>query len=147
MTAYATAWLVVVVAASLVAGLLFFALRRLRHWRYPIVGLTLAWSLTPYPFDDENTAPAFVVATFRLLFEDGAAPRPPLVLLLLVSLGVVLAYFLGWGVHALWKIGARNIQRKDAPPAAAIDKPAVHQLDPALDPAQPLDGGRLGQDD
>ena len=111
MTAYAVAWLIVAAAALSIAGLLFVALRRLRHWRYLIVGLTLALALTPYSFDEAHTAPAFMVAAFRLFFEDGALSRPPLVLLLLVSAGVALVYFLGWGTWALQGAARRWLRR------------------------------------
>ena len=111
MTAYAIAWLVAAAAALSIAGLLFVALRRLRHWRYLIVGLTLALALTPYRFDEAHTAPAFMVAAFRLLFEDDALARPPLVLVLLVSAGVALAYFLGWGTWMLWRAARRQLRQ------------------------------------
>lgn len=112
MTNYAVAWLVVAMAALLLAGLLHVALRRLRHWRYLVIGLVLALSLTPYRFDGEHSAPAFVVGLFRLFFEDGATPRPPLVTLLLVALGYALLYFLGWGVLAIWRKGRRLLNRR-----------------------------------
>lgn len=102
------AWLVAVMAATLLAGLLSIALRRLRHWRFLIIGSVLALSLTPYRFDGEHMAPAFVVGLFRLLFEDGATPRPAFVILLLVALGYALLYFLGWGALGVWRrIGRR----------------------------------------
>lgn len=108
MSNYVIAWLVAVMAATLLAGLLSIALRRLRHWRFLIIGSVLALSLTPYRFDDEHMAPAFVVGLFRLLFEDGATPRPAFVILLLVALGYALLYFLGWGALGVWRrIGRR----------------------------------------
>ena len=102
---YVLAWLVAATAALLFAGLLHTALRRLRHWRFLVIGLVLALSLTPYRFDGEHWAPAFVVGLFRLLFEDGVTPRPPLVILLLVALGYALLYLLGWGALAIWRRG------------------------------------------
>lgn len=112
MAPYVVAWLVVALAALLLAGLLFRGLRPWGLWRYLVVGLTLAWSLIPYRFDEENVAPAFMVATFRLFFEDGASPRPPLVMLLLVSAGIALAVGLVAGARALWQVGTRRRRRR-----------------------------------
>lgn len=111
MTNHLIAWLVAVIAAVLLAGLLSTALRRLGHWRFLIAGSVLASSLTPYRFDDEHMAPAFVVGIFRLFFEDGATPRPAFVILLLVVLSYALLYLLGVGTLAIWRrIGPRFLK-------------------------------------
>lgn len=86
------AWLVLGLSAFAIAGLVFVATRRWRAQRYLVVGLVLAWSLTPFSFDGEHWAPAFAVAIFRLFLEDGADPRPPLILLASATAFVLAAY-------------------------------------------------------
>ncbi len=101
MTVYAVAWLTASVSAVLVAALLFFAFRRWGSWRHLAAGLVLAWSLTPCRFDGEHWAPAFIVATFRLLFEDAADPTVPLALLGAATAAVFAVHLVAKGIRAL----------------------------------------------
>ena len=89
MDSYLAAWLVAALAAALAAGLVFAALRRRPRLGVLAAALLLGWALVPYRFDGEHAAPAFVVGLFRLLFEDAASPRGPLLLLAAVAAGVL----------------------------------------------------------
>ncbi len=74
MTQYGIAWLIASVCGVLLAALVFSAARRWTMLRLLLAGLTLVLALTPYRFDDAYTAPAFIVALFRLVFERDADP-------------------------------------------------------------------------
>ena len=110
MAGYLLAWLVAAIAALLVAGLAFVALRPRRRLGWFAAGLLLAWALTPYRFDGEHWAPAFVVGLFRLFFEDDAAAGPPLVVLAAATAAVLALGCLGLGASAL----ARALPRRRA---------------------------------
>ena len=93
MTAYGIAWCVVALAGGLLGVLAFRALRGLRSLRYLATALVFVCAVTPYGFDAEHTAPAFLVAAFRLPFVDETAdPTGAVMALGAVSAGVLLAY-------------------------------------------------------
>ena len=105
MTPYAIAWTVIVVAGLLLGGLVFWALRGFRWFRYVCTVLTVVWATTPYQFDEQHTAPAFLVALLRMPFVDqNADPHEAALALGSVTLGVLLAALLlsvGFGVSRL----------------------------------------------
>jgi len=113
VTGHLIGWFVVCVCAITVAYLSFLATPRWGRLRYLVVGLLLAWSLTPFRFDGEHWAPAFAVAIFRLFLEEGANPRGPVYLLGAVTAGVLALHLLiGLVTGVLGRL------RKDAPPKA-----------------------------
>ena len=95
------AWLVMGIAGLSLAALLYAATPSWGRWRYLVVGVVLAWSLTPYRFDGEHQAPAFAVAVFRLFLEEGLDPKPPLLALGVVTAIVTALYCAVLGVWAL----------------------------------------------
>ena len=101
MTGQLIAWFVLGASGLGLAWLVYLATRRWGRWRYLAACLILAWTLTPYRFDGEHETPAFAVAVFRLFLEDGLDPRPPLLALGAVTLGVVAVYLAVLGVRAL----------------------------------------------
>lgn len=105
-------WLVVATAAAFAAGLAFAALRRRPRLGALAAALVLGWTLVPYRFDGEHAAPALVVGLFRLLFEDDASPRGPLLLLAAVTVGVLALAAAGFGLAALFDVGAPDRQRR-----------------------------------
>ena len=111
MAGYLLAWLVAAIAALLAAGLVFVALRR-RRLGFFAAGLLLAWALTPYRFDGEHWAPAFVVGLFRLFFEDDAAAGPPLVVLAAATVAVLALGCVGLGASALARAWPRRRTRR-----------------------------------
>lgn len=112
MDGYFAAWLVAAIAAAGAAGLMFAALRRRPRLAALAAALVLAWSLAPYRFDGEHTAPALVVGLFRLLFEDDASPRGPLLLLAAVTVGVLALAAAGFGLAALFDVRATSRRRR-----------------------------------
>ncbi len=105
-------WLVVATAAAFAAGLAFAALRRRPRLGALAAALVLGWTLVPYRFDGEHAAPALVVGLFRLLFEDDASPRGPLLLLAAVTVGVLALAAAGFGLAALFDVGTPDRQRR-----------------------------------
>lgn len=92
MSPYAIAWTVVVVSGSLCGWLVFRALRRFTWLRYVPTALVLVWAVTPYRFDAEHWAPAFLVAAFRLPFiDEDANPADAIMVLGATTAGVVIA--------------------------------------------------------
>ena len=73
VSAYGIAWCAVVLAGGLLGVLAFRALRGWRSLRYLATALVFVCAVTPYGFDAEHTAPAFLVAAFRLPFVDATA--------------------------------------------------------------------------
>ena len=105
-------WLVVATAAAFAAGLAFAVLRRRPRLGALAAALVLGWTLVPYRFDGEHAAPALVVGLFRLLFEDDASPRGPLLLLAAVTVGVLALAAAGFGLAALFDVRAPGRQRQ-----------------------------------
>ena len=92
MSPYAIAWTVVAVSGSLLACLVFQALRRFTWLRYVATVLVLAWAVTPFQFDGEHWAPVFLVAAFRLpLIDEAANPADAVMVLGATTFGVLLA--------------------------------------------------------
>lgn len=112
MAGYLLAWVVAAVAALLTAVLVFAALRPRRRLGFFAAGLLLAWALTPYRFDGEHWAPAFVVGLFRLFFEDDAAAGPPLVVLAAATVAVLALGCVGLGASALARAWPRRRTRR-----------------------------------
>ncbi len=95
MSPYAIAWTVVVVSGSLLGWLVFRALRRFTWLRYVATVLVLVWAVTPFRFDGEHWAPAFLVAAFRLpLIDEDANPADAIMVLGATTTGVLLAALL-----------------------------------------------------
>ena len=95
MSPYAIAWTVVVAAGCLAGGLVFRALRGFTWLRYVTTALVVVWAVTPYRFDAEHWAPAFLVAAFRLPFVDeDANPAEAVMALGATTTGVLLAALL-----------------------------------------------------
>ena len=95
MTPYEIAWAVVVASGVALGVLVFRALRGYQWLRYTATALVVAWAVTPYQFDGEHTAPAFLVAAFRLPFVDADAdPAEAVLTLASVTVGVLLAALL-----------------------------------------------------
>ena len=110
MTPYAIAWAVVVVSGVAVGWLVFRALRRFVWLRYAATALTVAWTVTPFRFDDEHMAPVFLVAFFRLPFVDESAdPTDAVLALASLTAGVLLAVLLlTVGRVVIRKLGAAS---------------------------------------
>ena len=110
MTPYAIAWTVMVVAGLLLGGLVFWALRGFKWLRYVCTVLTVVWATTPYQFDEQHTAPAFLVALLRMPFVDQSAdPREAVLTLGAVTLGVLVAALLLSVVFGVSRRLARRI--------------------------------------
>ena len=90
MTPYAIAWTVVVVAGGLMGWLVFRALRRFTWVRYVAAVLAVVWAVTPFRFDGEHWAPAFLVAAFRLPFIDEDADPADAIMVLGATTACVL---------------------------------------------------------
>lgn len=114
MAAYDIAWLVVAGGGLGAAALVFAAVRRVSWLRYLAPGLVLVWALTPYRFAGQDTAPAFVVALFRLLFEDDADPLPPLALLGAASAAVLALHLLAMVLVDGFKARRAALRRRRA---------------------------------
>ena len=112
MDGYFLPWLVAATAAAGAAGLVFAALRQRPRLGALAAALVLGWTLVPYRFDGEHAAPALVVGLFRLLFEDDASPRGPLLLLAAVTVGVLALAAAGFGLAALFDVRAPSRQRR-----------------------------------
>ena len=106
MTDQAAAWVVILMAALGASALAFVALRRWPRLRWLGASLVLAWTATPFSVADGHIAPAFAVFVFRRFLEDAANPRPPLALLLLVTVLVVVIHAVA-GLVA-WRRGLRR---------------------------------------
>ena len=116
MTPYEIAWTVVVVSGLAVGWLVFRALRRFVWLRYVATALTVAWAVTPFRFDDEHSAPVFLVALFRLPFVDESAdPTDAVLALASLTVGVLLAAL-------LLMIGRAVIRKLGAAPASLHDR-------------------------
>ena len=95
MSPYAIAWTVVVVSGSLCGWLVFRALRRFTWLRYVGTALVLVWAVTPFRFDAEHWAPAFLVAAFRLpVIDEDANPAEAIMVLGATTAGVLVAALL-----------------------------------------------------
>lgn len=95
MSPYAIAWTVVVAAGCLAGWLVFRALRGFAWLRYVATALVVVWAVTPFQFDAEHWAPAFLVAAFRLPFiDEDANPAEAVMVLGATTTGVLLAAFL-----------------------------------------------------
>ena len=95
MSPYAIAWAVVAVSGSLLGWLVFRALRRFTWLRYVATVLVVVWAVTPFRFDGEHWAPAFLVAAFRLPFiDEDANPADAIMVLGATTTGVLLAALL-----------------------------------------------------
>lgn len=102
MSPYAIAWTVVVVSAGLCGWLVFRALRRFTSLRYAATALIVAWAVTPFRFDAEHWAPAFLVAAFRMPFVDeDANPAEAVMVLGATTACVVVGALLLMGSRAL----------------------------------------------
>ena len=109
MSPYGIAWCVVALAGGLLGVLAFRALRGWRSLRYLATALVLVWAVTPYGFDAEHTAPAFLVAAFRLPFVDETAdPTGAVTALGAASVGVLLAYVVVMALRWLVVAKRRN---------------------------------------
>ena len=102
MTGPAIAWVVILASGFGAAWLVFFALRRRAWSRWIAASLVLAWTATPFRLDEGHIAPALVVFFFRRFLEDGANPRPPLSMLVLVTV-LVLALGCAAAGLAAWR--------------------------------------------
>ena len=92
MSPYTIAWTVVVVSGGLGGWLVFRALRRFTWLRYVGTALVMVWAVTPFRFDAEHWAPAFLVAAFRMPFVDeDANPAEAIMVLGAATTGVLLA--------------------------------------------------------
>lgn len=95
MSPYAIAWTVVVAAGCLAGWLVFRALRAFTWLRYVTTALVVVWAVTPYRFDGEHWAPAFLVAAFRVPFiDEDANPAEAVMVLGATATGVLLAALL-----------------------------------------------------
>ena len=114
MSPYGIAWTVVAVSGSLCAWLVFRALSRFTWPRYVATALVLVWAVTPFRFDAENWAPAFLVAAFRMPFVDeDANPAEAIMALGATTMGVLLAAFLLMvGRALLSKRGKHGAQKR-----------------------------------
>lgn len=101
MTGEGIAWIVAIAAGFGLAFLLSLATWNWGRGRFLPGCLVLAWSLTPFRFDEEHEAPAFAVVVFRGFLEDGLDPGPPLLALGAVTLAVVVVYVTAMGTLAL----------------------------------------------
>ena len=102
MSPYAVAWTVVVVSGGLCGWLVFRALGRFTWLRYVATALVLVWAVTPFRFDAEHWAPAFLVAGFRMPFvDDDANPADAIMVLGATTAGVLLAALLLMASRAL----------------------------------------------
>lgn len=113
MTPYGIAWLVAAASGSLLAALAFVAARRRTMLRQLLAALALVLTLTPYRFDGEHTAPAFIVALFRLVFERGADPTGAVLALGAAVFGALAAWLLVVALRAaiMRRSGAKRRHR------------------------------------
>ena len=102
MTGPAIAWVVILASGLGAAWLVFVALRRRPWLRWLGATLVLAWAATPFRFDEGHFAPALVVFLFRRFLEEDANPRPPLALLVVVTVLVLAVGYAVGGVLA-WR--------------------------------------------
>jgi hypothetical protein len=115
-TPYLLAWGVVVVAALLMQGALYFVLR---DWRAPLVKPLLAWWLlfvlvvpAQVPGHENDLAPAFLVFLFEALFQGEGRAGPAGRILLAATLVAIIAGLVNWRVL----LRRRSIDRSDARP-------------------------------
>mgnify|MGYP005727850085 CR=1 FL=1 len=94
MSSYAVAWWIVGVAGCAGAACIWVALRRYRTFAPVLAALVVAWSVTPFQFDGQHMAPAFVVLFFRTFLEADGDVTGALTVLV-ISTVVVLLGFLG----------------------------------------------------
>ena len=92
--AYALGWSVVVVGSLLLAGLVYYALRRHKTTAWLLICLGLFWTLCPWRFDEEHYAPLFVVLIFEALLEREADPTQVITFALLGTLAVFILFSL-----------------------------------------------------
>lgn len=116
MTPYAIAWTVVAVSGALIGWLVFRALRAFGWLRYVVTTLVLVWAVTPFRFDAEHVAPAFLVAAFRLPFVDeDADPTEAVLVLGSATAGVLLATLLMVAARAIASAARNRAKNIGAP--------------------------------
>ncbi|MCY4143991.1 MAG: hypothetical protein OXG08_09940 [Gammaproteobacteria bacterium] len=89
---YLVAWLVAFVATAILAFLVYYPLRRRKLLALLLIALGCFWALWPMNFEEGHLAPLFVVFVFWTFLEPEVDPTPAIVVGLIGSMGIVVAY-------------------------------------------------------